>query len=73
MIETTKADNAYDSSIFDLTGMGDEAFLLSNDSYNHFIMVRKGTIIMRLQMKNASGKKSLDDLKTFAEKVPKQL
>ena len=73
MIETTKADNAHDSSVFDLTGMGDEAFLLSNDSYNHFIMVRKGTIIMRLQMKNESGKKFVDEVKSFAEKVSKQL
>src|SRR5215208_5400482 len=69
MIETTKEDNAHDTDIQDLTGMGDEAFLLSNDSNNHFIMVRKGAIIMRLQIKNAPGKNSLDELKAFAEKA----
>ena len=73
MIETTKEDNAHDASILDLTGTGDEAFLLSSGPDNYFIMARKGSVIMRLQVKNAVGSKTSEELKAFAEKVSKQL
>lgn len=73
VLESTKEENAHDLSILDLTGIGEEAFLLSNDADSHLIMGRKGAIIMRLQVKKAAGKRSIDELKTFAEKVFKQL
>jgi len=73
VLKSTKEENAFDSSIFDLDGTGDEAFLLSNDPYYGLIMARKGAIIMRLQMKHATDKKSLEELKIFAAKVSKQL
>ena len=71
VLVSTKEANAHDTSIWDLKGVGDEAFLLSNDSSSHLIMARRGPIIMRLQVKRAAGTKSLEELKTFAEKVSK--
>jgi hypothetical protein len=73
VLVSTKEANAHDTSIWDLKGVGDEAFLLSNDSSSHFIMARKGAIIMRLQIKRGAGTKSLEELKAFAEKVSKHL
>ena len=74
VIVSTKEANAHDTSIWDLKGVGDEAFLLSNDDSNsHFLMARKGAIIMRLQIKRAAGTGSLAELKAFAEKVSKHL
>jgi hypothetical protein len=71
VLVSTKEANAHDTSILDLKGIGDEAFLLSNDSSSHLIMARRGAIIMRLQVKRAAGTKSLEELKAFAEKVSK--
>jgi hypothetical protein len=73
VLETTKQANAHDLLVQELTGIGDEAFLLSDEVSSYFIMARKGVIIMRLQAKNAAKKTSLDELKSFAEKVFKQL
>jgi hypothetical protein len=73
VLTSTKEANAHDSSIWDLKGVGDEAFLLSNDSASHLIMARRAAIIMRLQVKRAAGTKSLEELKAFAEKVFKHL
>lgn len=72
VLVSTKAANAHDTLIQDLSGIGDEAFALSNDSDSHLIMARKGTIIMRLQVKRAAGNRSLEELKAFAERVFKQ-
>ena len=71
VLVSTKEANAHDTSIWDLKGVGDEAFLLSNDSSSHLIMARRGAIIMRLQVKRAAGTRSLEELKAFAEKVSK--
>ncbi len=73
VLVSTKEANAHDTSIWDLKGVGDEAFLLSNDSNSHLIMARRGAIIMRLQVKRAAGTKSLEELKAFAEKASKLL
>ena len=73
VLVSTKEANAHDTEIRDLSGIGDEAFSLSNDSNSHLIMARKGAIIMRLQVKRATGSRSLEDLTAFAEKVFKQL
>ena len=73
VIVSTKEANAQDHSIWDLKGIGDQAFLLSNESISHLIMARKGAIIIRLQVKKAVGTKSQDELKAFAEKVAKLL
>ena len=71
LLVSTKEANAHDTEIADLTGIGEEAFLLSNDLNSHLIMARKGTIIMRLQVKRAAGEKSSDAIKAFAEKASK--
>jgi len=73
VLRSTKEANQHDSLIGDLKGIGDEAFLLSNDSNSHLIMGRRGWIIIRLQVKRAVGTKSLEELKAFAEKVSKVL
>jgi hypothetical protein len=73
VLASTKDANALDHSILDLKGVGDEAFLLSNDSNSHLIMARRGTIILRLQVKRAAGTRSLEELKAFAKKVSKLL
>ena len=73
VIVSTKDANAHDTEIWDLKGVGDEAFLLSNDSSSHLIMARKGAIIMRLQIKRAAGTKSLEEIRAFAEKISKLL
>ena len=70
---STKKANEHDTEIVDLKGIGDEAFLLSNDSNSHLIMARRGAIILRLQVKRAAGSKSLEEVKAFAERVSKNL
>jgi len=72
VIVSTKEANIHDSFVSDLTGIGDEAFLLGNDSHSHLIMARKGAVILRLQVKHSTSEKSGDDLRAFAEKVFKQ-
>jgi hypothetical protein len=73
VLVSTKEANAHDKVIRDLRGIGDEAFLLTNDSNSHLIMARKGVIILRLQVKRAAGTRSLEEVTAFAEKVFKQL
>jgi hypothetical protein len=73
LLVSTKESNAHDTEIFDLKGIGDEAFVLGNDPNSHLIMARKGGIIMRLQVKKAFGTKSLEESKAFAAKVFKDL
>ena len=73
VLVSTKEANALDHEIVDLSGIGDEAFLLGNDSNSHLMMARKGGIIMRLQVKKAVGTKSLEESKAFAQTVFKSL
>ena len=73
VLVSTKEQNEHDTSILNLKGVGDEAILFSNDLNSHFIMARRGGIIMRLQIKRAAGTKSLEELKAFGEKVFKHL
>ncbi|HKA20120.1 MAG TPA: hypothetical protein VKN18_17660 [Blastocatellia bacterium] len=73
VLVSTKEANAHDTDIVDLSGIGDEAFLLGNDPTSHLIMARKGGIIMRLQVKKAVGTRSLEESKAFAERVLKGL
>lgn len=73
VLESTRQANEHDIVIQELPAIGDEAFLLSNDADSHFIMARKGAIIMRLQIKKAANKDSLDHLKNYAEKIFRQL
>ena len=73
VLVSTKEANEHDTEVLDLKGIGDEAFLLSNDSNSHLIMARKGAIIMRLQVKRAAGPKSQENIKAFAEGVFKRL
>ncbi len=73
VMESTKNDNAHDQEIINLSGIGDEAFLLGELSNRHLIMARKGAVIMRLQVTRATNKSSLEALKAFAQKVTKQL
>jgi len=73
VLVSTKEANEHDTEILDLKGIGDEAILFSNDSSSHFIMARRGGIVMRLQIKRAAGTKSLEETKAFAERVSKHL
>jgi hypothetical protein len=73
VLVSTKESNAHDTEIFDLNGIGDEAFVLGNDPNSHLIMARKGGIIMRLQVKKSFGTKSLEESKAFATGVFKGL
>jgi hypothetical protein len=73
VLVSTKEANEHDTEILDLKGVGDQAFVLSNDSNSHLIMARKGAIIIRLQIKRAAGTKSLEEIKAFAEKISKLL
>lgn len=73
VMETTKNENSHDTVIKDLSGIGDEAFQLGDDPNVHFIMARKGAIVIRLQIKQATEKTSFEELKSFAREVAKRL
>jgi hypothetical protein len=73
VMASTKSENAHDTIIKDLSGIGDEAFRLGEESNVHFIMARKGAVIIRLQVKQATEKSSLEELKSFAGKVANRL
>lgn len=73
LMTSTKSENAHDAVIDDLSGIGDEAFRIGDVPNIHFIMARKGGIIIRLQVKQATEKTSLEELKTFAKEVAKRL
>lgn len=73
VMDTTKSENAHDLSIRDLSGIGDQAFLLGEEPNVHFIMARKGAVVIRLQIKQATEKTSLEELKAFAREVAKRL
>jgi hypothetical protein len=69
----TKSENAHDAAINDLSGIGDEAFRLGDEPNVYFIMARKGATVIRLQVKQATEKASLEALKTFAKEVSRRL
>jgi hypothetical protein len=73
VMETTKSENAHDLSIKDLSGIGDQAFLLGEEPHTHFVMARKGAVVIRLQIRQATAKTSLEELKAFAREVAKRL
>jgi hypothetical protein len=73
LMASTKSENAHDAVIDDLSGIGDEAFRLGDVPNIHFIMARKGGVIIRLQVKQATEKASLEELKAFAKEVAKRL
>lgn len=73
VMASTKSENAHDASIKDLSGIGDEAFLLGANPDVHFIMARKGAVVIRMQIKQATEKTSLEELKSLASKVAKRL
>jgi hypothetical protein len=70
---TYKKINEPDLSVQVLSGIGDEAFSISNPSNFHFIMVRKGEIIFRIKLNKATEKTSLEELKAFAKKFAEQI
>jgi hypothetical protein len=72
VMATTKADNAHDLTITDLTGIGDEAFLLGDQPGRPFIMARKGPVVIRLQIREAREANTLEKLKAFAREVAKR-
>lgn len=73
VMDSTKSENAHDAIITDLAGIGDQAFRLGEEPNVHFIMARKGAIVIRLQTKQATEKTSLEELKAFAREVAKRL
>ncbi|CAN5597452.1 hypothetical protein BH10ACI1_BH10ACI1_26380 [soil metagenome] len=70
---TYKKINEPALSVEVLSGIGDEAFSISNPSNFHFIMVRKGEIIFRIKLNKATENTSLEELKAFAKKFAEQL
>ena len=56
-----------------LSGIGDEAFVISNPPNFHFMMVRKGAMIFRMKLNKVPEKTSLEELKAFAKKFAEQL
>jgi hypothetical protein len=72
LMETIRNDNAHDQTIVDVTGIGDQAFLFGEESNTHFIMARKGAVVIRLQIRRATAKTSLEELKAFAREVAKR-
>ena len=65
--------NEPEISVGKLSGIGDEAFFISNPPNFHFMMVRKGENIFRFKMNKAAEKTSLVELKAFAKKVAEQI
>jgi len=65
--------NEPDIFVGKLSGIGDEAFVISNPPSFHFIMVRKGAKIFSMKLNKAPEKTSLDELKAFAKKCAEQL
>lgn len=65
--------NEPDIFVGKLSGIGDEAFLISNPPNFHFIMVRKDTMIFRIKLNKASKGTSLEELKTFMKKAAEQI
>lgn len=73
VMESTRNENSHDTAIIDLSGIGDEAYLLGDGPNVHFIMARKGATVIRLQIKQATEKTSLEELKAFAREVTLRL
>ena len=73
VLASTRASNSHDQVITDLPGIGDEAFLFGDIPSVYFIMARKGPVVVRLQIKQATATVSLPELKAFAAKVARQL
>jgi hypothetical protein len=61
--------NEPDIFVGKLSGIGDEAFLISNPPNFHFMMVRKGVIIFRIKLNKAGKGTSLEELKTFMKNI----
>lgn len=72
VLAATRAQNAHDTEIRELQGIGDEAILFDNMADRHFLMARKGAIIIRLQIIRAE-ERSVEELKAFAREVAKPL
>ena len=70
---TYRKINEPELSVEVLSGVGDEAFSISNPLNFHFIMARKGEIIFRIKLNKATEKTSLEELKAFAKKFAEQL
>ncbi|MBI3651746.1 MAG: hypothetical protein HY231_12070 [Acidobacteria bacterium] len=73
VMASTKSANIHDTSIIDLSGIGDEAYQLGDGPNVHFIMARKSARVIRLQIKQATAKTSLAELKTLAREIAKRL
>jgi hypothetical protein len=73
VLASTRASNSHDQVITGLPGIGDEAFLFGDIPSVYFIMARKGPVVIRLQIKQATATVSLPELKAFAAKVARQL
>jgi hypothetical protein len=70
VFETTyKKINEPDIFVGNLSGIGDEAFLVSNPPSFHFMMVRKDEKIFRIKLNKAAEGTSLEELKIFMKKI----
>jgi hypothetical protein len=73
VMASTRIENAHDATISELSGIGDEAFLIGDVPNIHFIMARKGAVVIRLQVKQATEKSSLEALRNFAGAAARRL
>lgn len=73
VLETIKIENAHDTTIIDLAGIGDEAFQLGDSPNVLFILARKGPIILRLQIKQATEKSSMEAVIAFVQQTANRL
>ena len=64
-----KKINEPEISVGKLSGIGDEAFFISNPPNFHFMMVRKGELIFRIKLNKASEGTSFEELKIFMKKI----
>lgn len=69
VLEKIRAENEHDVAIVELPGVGDEAFMLDGLEDRYFILARKGSLILRLQVRGVTAKTSLAALKAFAAKA----
>jgi hypothetical protein len=65
--------NEPDIFVGKLSGIGDEAFLISNPPHFHFMMARKGKNIFRIKLNKAGEGTSLEELKAVVKKIVEQL
>ena len=68
-----KKINEPEISVGKLSGIGDEAFFISNPPSFHFMMVRKSETIFRVKLNKAGEGTSFEELKIFMKKTAEEI